>query len=193
MKKIPALACCGLILLGSRFGGATLIEFEPPPPSETKPKLDAQYEPTPDYVVDEMLEIADVGENDVVYDLGCGDGRVVIRAAERRGARGVGIDLDPARIAESWRNAQKANVTDRVRFIEGNLFDADISQASVVMLYLTEETNHRLIPKLLSELKPGTRVVSHNHDMGAWRPDEIRHVDGRQVYLWIIPQMVHEQ
>jgi SAM-dependent methyltransferase len=135
-----------------------------------------------------MLEIAKVGKNDLVYDLGCGDGRIVIAAAQKAGARGVGVDLDPERIKESFENARKANVTDRVWFYQQDLFQADISRATVIMLYLWPEVNLKLRPKLLRELKPGTRVVSHSHPMGSWEPDQsIAAAEGHNVYFWVIP------
>jgi SAM-dependent methyltransferase len=154
-------------------------------------KLDVPYEPSSEEVVKAMLEIAQVGKDDLVYDLGCGDGRIVIAAAQKAGARGVGVDLDPERIKESLENARKANVTHRVQFFQQDLFETDISKATVVMLYLWPEVNLKLRPKLLRELKPGTRVVSHSHDMGSWRHDQtIRTPDGHRVYFWVIPANV---
>jgi ribosomal protein L11 methylase PrmA len=136
--------------------------------------------------------MAKVGKNDVVYDLGSGDGRIVITAVRRYGAaRGVGIDIDPERIAEARENAQKAGVADRVRFIQGDLFQADLREATVVTMYLLQDVNLKLRPKLLSELRPGTRIVSHNYHMGDWEPKEKATVpvDGidHTVYLWVIP------
>lgn len=122
---------------------------------------DVVFVPTPNAVVDKMLEMAKVTAKDVVYDLGCGDGRIVITAAQKYNARAVGIDIDPQRIAEATANAKAAKVTDRVRFIEGDLFEADITPATVVTLYLLTRLNEKLQPKLLRDLKPGTRVVSH--------------------------------
>jgi len=154
-------------------------------------KLDVPYEPSSEEVVRRMLEIADVGKNDLVYDLGCGDGRIVIAAAQKAGARGVGVDLDPERIKESLENARKANVSGRVRFFQQDLFQTDISKATVVMLYLWPEVNLELRPKLLRELKPGTRVVSHSHSMGSWEPDRsIAAAEGHRIYLWVIPANV---
>src|SRR5919109_1152283 len=129
---------------------------------------DVPYVPTPERVVDKMLELAKVGPQDVVYDLGSGDGRIVIAAARKHGARGVGIDIDPQRIKEGRDNARRAGVADRVEFREGDLFKADIGDATVVTLYLMSSVNLRLRPKLLNELKPGTRVVSHAFGMGDW-------------------------
>ena len=132
---------------------------------------DVHYVPTPQEVVMEMLQIARVTPNDIVYDLGCGDGRIVITAAKVFGARGVGVDIDPDRIKESHENARKVGVTDRVKFIEQDLFKTDMREATVVSLYLLRDLNLKLRPKLLSELKPGTRIVSHEFDMDDWKPD----------------------
>jgi cyclopropane fatty-acyl-phospholipid synthase-like methyltransferase len=123
----------------------------------------------------------------VVYDLGCGDGRIVIEAVKTMGARGVGIDVDPERIAEAEANARKAGVVGRVEFRTQNLFEADIKEATVVMLYLWPEVNLKLLPKLRHELKPGTRIVSHSHNMGDWKPEKEIRVDGDRIYLWTIP------
>lgn len=149
---------------------------------------DVIYVPTREPVVAAMLEMANVTADDVVYDLGSGDGRIVIAAAKDYGARGVGIDIDPERIAESNENAEKAGVTDKVEFIEADLFESDFSEASVVTLYLLNSLNARLRPTLLEQLEPGTRVVSHAFDMGDWEPEEVRTVDGATVYLWIVPE-----
>lgn len=149
---------------------------------------DIFYLPTPPEVVDAMLKVANVGPNDIVYDLGSGDGRIVIAAARDYGARGVGIDLDPKLIAEATDNAKKNGVSDRARFVEGDLFLADISEATVVTLYLLTELNIRLIPKLMAELKPGTRIVSHAFSMGDWEPEQLLDVNGSQVYYWVIPE-----
>jgi SAM-dependent methyltransferase len=148
---------------------------------------DVIFVPTPNEVVDKMLELAQVTSKDTVYDLGCGDGRIVIAAAQKYGARGVGIDIDPQRIAEANANAKAAKLTDRVKFIEGDLFEADISQATVVTLYLLTRLNEKLKPKLLKELRPGTRVVSHAFDMGDWAPEQKVFVSSSTVYLWRIP------
>ena len=148
---------------------------------------DVVFVPTPDDVVDKMLELAQVTAADRVYDLGCGDGRIVITAAQRYRAHGVGIDIDPRRIAEATANARKAGVTDRVRFVEADLFEADIREATVVTLYLLTRLNAKLKPKLLAELEPGTRVVSHAFDMGDWAPERKEFVGASAVYLWRIP------
>jgi len=134
-----------------------------------------------------MLQLARVTENDVVYDLGSGDGRIPIAAAQRYGAMGVGIELDAQLNREAVDHAKKAGVSDRVRFLTQDLFDADISRATVVTLFLLPRTNQDLIPKLKRELRPGTRIVSHQFDMGEqWPPEESRDVNGLMIYLWTI-------
>ena len=149
---------------------------------------DVVYVPTRTPVVDAMLKLADVKETDVVYDLGSGDGRIVIKAAKDYGAKGVGIDIDPERIEEANANAREAGVTDKVEFIEADLFKSDFSEASVVTLYLLSSLNERLKPILMKQLKPGTRVVSHAFSMGDWEPEETKEVDGTRIYLWTIPE-----
>jgi SAM-dependent methyltransferase len=149
-------------------------------------RLDVRYEPTPPEVVRVMLQLAAVGPGDVVYDLGCGDGRIVIEAA-KLGASGVGVDLDPQRVREARENARAAGVEDRVEIREGDLFETDVSPASVVMLFLQPELNLRLRPRLLAQLRPGSRIVSHWHDMGDWEPDRTVRLVGRNVYLWTTP------
>jgi ribosomal protein L11 methylase PrmA len=149
---------------------------------------DVPYVPTPAETVEAMLKLADVKKSDVVYDLGCGDGRIVIMAAQKFGARAAGFDINPQRIKEANENAAKAGVTEKVRFVEKNLFDADIHEATVVTLYLLPDVNLRLRPKLLKELKPGTRIVSHSFDMDDWKPDRKADIGGRTLYLWTVPQ-----
>ncbi len=148
---------------------------------------DVHFVPTPTAVVDAMLELANVTASDVVYDLGSGDGRIVIAAARKFGARGVGIELDPQLVNQANRNARKAGVADKVSFLSADLFNVDISEATVVTLYLLRSINLRLQPKLMRELKPGTRVVSHRFDMGDWKPERELTVRGVHVYLWTIP------
>ena len=148
---------------------------------------DVPYEPSPENVVNLMLRLANVHKGDVVYDLGCGDGRMVIAAAKQFGARGVGIDIDPQRVRESIENARKAGVMDRVTFRNEDLFEADIRQATVVTLFLWPEVNLKLRPKLWRELKPGTRVVSHHWDMGDWQPDKRVKGEDDYIYVWTIP------
>jgi SAM-dependent methyltransferase len=197
------------VLLGL-FALLCLMLLSPAQIQQKKPEV--PYVSTPDDVVMEMINMAGVNKDDVVYDLGCGDGRIVITAVKEMGCRGVGIDIDPIRIKESRENAVEAGVSDRVEFILSDLFEADISQATVVTLYLLSKVNLRLRPKLYQELSPGTRVVSHDFDMGKWKPDESKHMDGdrddipfaydpfepnsfvlgsnwdrHNVYLWIMP------
>ena len=147
---------------------------------------DVPYVPTPHAVVDKMLEVAKVGPNDVVYDLGCGDGRIVIAAA-KKGARGVGIDIDEQRIREAKSNAAAAGVADRVQFRQEDLFKTDLREATVVTMYLLTSVNMRLRPRLLAELKPGTRIVSHAFDLGDWKPLETHKVGSSTVYYWVVP------
>jgi tRNA/tmRNA/rRNA uracil-C5-methylase (TrmA/RlmC/RlmD family) len=148
---------------------------------------DVIFVPTPQEVVDAMLKLAKVGANDVVYDLGSGDGRIPITAARTYGARGVGIDIDPQRIREANENLKTANVADKVRFLNQDLFTTNISEATVVTLYLLPSLNLKLIPKLNAELRPGTRVVSHAFDMGDIKPQQTQNVNGRTIYLWTVP------
>ncbi|MEJ7618953.1 MAG: methyltransferase domain-containing protein [Pyrinomonadaceae bacterium] len=149
---------------------------------------DVVYVPTPPEVVDAMLKVANVRQGDVLYDLGSGDGRIVIAAAQKFSVRGTGIDINPERIAEANENAKKANVTDKVRFLNEDLFEAKFADATVVTLYLLPSLNLKLLPKLLSDLKPGTRIVSHAFDMGTWKPEQTLNIDGRTVYFWTIPE-----
>ncbi len=153
---------------------------------------DVVFVPTSVHVALTMLGLAGVGDSDVVYDLGSGDGRLVISAAKRFGARGVGIDIDPDRVADGIRNADTAGVAGRVTFRQADLFESDLGPATVVTLYLTSSLNERLRPKLFRELRPGARVVSNNFDMGAWTPDSVAFVQGvamarTPVYFWVIP------
>ncbi len=188
-----------------------LLVLSRAPAQQKEPEV--PYVSTPDEVVAEMLRIANVGKDDVVYDLGCGDGRIVITAAKMYGCRGVGIDINPERIKESRENAIKARVSDKVQFIQMDLFEADIREASVVTLYLLSGVNIRLRPKLFRELSPGSRVVSHEFGMGKWEPDATSSVKAEnyrdpylfnyweeefagywrthKVYLWIIPGNVN--
>lgn len=151
-----------------------------------KRELDVPYVATHETVVDEMLKMAEVKGTDILHDLGSGDGRIPITAARRFGTRGVGIDLNPERIKEANENAAKAKVTDKVKFIEGDLFQHDFSEATVVTLYLLPDVNLKLRPKIL-EMKPGTRIVSHNYDMDDWQPEKTVEIEGRKIYLWRVP------
>jgi SAM-dependent methyltransferase len=151
-------------------------------------QINPPYVRTPDKVVSAMLKLAGVKASDIVYDLGCGDGRIVIAAAKDYGAHGVGIDIDPERIQEARENARKAGVGTLVRFEVNDMFAADIHSATVVALYLLPDVNLRLRPKLLKELKPGTRIVSHDFHMGDWIPEKHELVDAASsIYLWRIP------
>ena len=153
------------------------------------PALDVSYEPTSQPVVNAMLKLAKVGPDDFLIDLGCGDGRIPITAARRYGTRGLGVDLDPQRIKEARANAEKHRVSDKVNFIEGDLFKTDIDKASVIALFLYPELNLKLRPRLL-QLTPGTRVVSHEHDMGDWRPDSTNFSGERALHFWVVPAQI---
>lgn len=155
---------------------------------EPKHPPDVPYVPTSNSVVEGMLKLAGIKKTDVVYDLGCGDGRIVVAAAKTYGAHAVGVDINPVRIEEANANAKAAGVQDLVRFEENDLFDADIHTATVVTLYLLPDINLKLRPKLLKDLKPGTRIVSHSFDMGDWQPEKEETVDGALIYLWTVPE-----
>jgi precorrin-6B methylase 2 len=156
---------------------------QPPPRA-----ADVVYIPTAPDVVAAMLNMAKITKGDVLYDLGSGDGRIVIAAVKDYGAaRAVGVEIDPVRILEANANAQQAGVSDRVRFIQGDVLETDVSEATVVTLFMSTAINLRLKPKLLAQLKPGSRVVSHAFDMGDWKPTEVRRIRDRPVYLWAIP------
>ena len=178
-----------MIFAAACLGGNALAQ--PATAQSTLRAPDVHFEPSAPQVVQAMLRLAGVGPADVVYDLGCGDGRIVIAAARDFNARGVCIDIDPRRIVESRENARQAGATDRIRFLNQDLFDADLRDATVVALFLSARLNLTLRPKLLRELKPGTRIVSHWHDMGDWKPDKTLRVRSgnteHPVYLWIVP------
>lgn len=161
-------------------------DLQPVPPDSK----DVPYVRTPQMVVERMLELAEVSEDDVVYDLGSGDGRIVITAAQQFGARGVGIEIDPELVWQARENAGFVGVSDQVEFRQGDLFEADISEATVVTMYLLPSINLKLRPKLFEELDPGTRVVSHDFDMNEWQPDSTVTVDDDMIYLWRIPDEV---
>jgi trans-aconitate methyltransferase len=149
---------------------------------------DVIFVPTPPEVVDAMLKLVNVTAKDTVYDLGCGDGIIVATAAQKFGAQAVGIDIDPQRVKEANERIQKAGVTDKVKILNEDLFEADISRATVVTLYLLPSLNQKLIPKLNRELKPGTRIVSQSFDMGdEYPPEKTVDVSGRMVYMWTVP------
>ena len=186
-RSTACLALAGVILS---------ISFAAAQSSQLNRQPEVPYVPTTDEAVQAMLKLADVKKTDIVYDLGCGDGRIVIAAAKNYGARGVGIDIDPQRIREARENAKKAGVENLVRFEEKDLFDSDFHDATVVTLFLLPTINLRLRPKLLADLKPGTRVVSNTFDMGDWKAEKEDSIGGtdddaylsRRFYLWIIPQ-----
>jgi SAM-dependent methyltransferase len=152
------------------------------------PEVDihAPYVPTSHPVVDAMLKLASTKKSDIVYDLGCGDGRIVIAAAKRYGARGVGVDINPKLIQEARANAKREGVESLVQFEEQNVYDVDLKPATVVMLYLLPDINRKLVPKLQKELKPGARIVSHTFDLGDWKPTQIQDKDGERLHLWRI-------
>jgi SAM-dependent methyltransferase len=154
---------------------------------------DVPFVPTPQPVVDEMLRLAAPKEGEMLYDLGCGDGRIVVTAAKKYKVKGIGVDIDPQRIKESNENAKKEGVTDRVKFLEKNLFEMDFSDADILCMYLLTSVNAKLKPKILEDMKPGARVVSHAFDMGDWKPDKTVQVassNNRTVYFWLIPARV---
>lgn len=193
------------------FGGGTALVIlifyfapwrpaAPPAPPQNKfnpaafvgpaPRLDAPYVASGTEVVDAMLGLAGLRPQDYVIDLGSGDGRILIAAARSNGARGLGVDIDPARIAEANANARAAGVTGLVTFRREDLFQTPLAEADILTLYLTQEVNLRLRPRILSQMRPGTRVVSHDFDMGDWRWDERRRVGTANTYLWIVPARV---
>lgn len=174
MNPLKTMLAVFLVLIGSHVF------------AQTK-GLDVPYVPTDQAVVDAMLDLGGLKAGDVHFDLGCGDGRIVISAA-KRGAKATGIDLDPQRIKEAKDNAVRAGVADKVTFVEGNLFDFDFSKADVLTLYLLSSVNLKLRPKILNELKPGTKVVSHAFGMGDWKPEKEVNVGGTMIYLWTVPE-----
>jgi SAM-dependent methyltransferase len=188
MTRVPAILLVALAAAGVADRAPAQAPAAAPAPAR---KPDVPYEPTPPEVVGVMLALASIQKGDVVYDLGCGDGRLVIAAVKTPGVRGVCIDIDPQRIAESRQNAVAAGVADRIAFRTADLFDVRFEDATVVLLFLWPEVNLRLRPKLLKELRPGTRVVSHWHDMGDWKPDRAVTANGfgrpRPVYMWFVP------
>jgi protein-L-isoaspartate O-methyltransferase len=187
MKPTPfvTLIAAGIGLVSLGHATAPVVFAQSAPPT----KGDVIYVPTPPAVVEAMLQVAAVTERDVVYDLGSGDGRIVITAAKKYGARGVGIEIDPALVKKATENAAAAGVSDRVQFVSQNLFASDISEATVVTLYLLQSINERLRPKLVRELKPGTRVVSHVFNMGPeWPPEKTLMIGPSRIFFWTIPE-----
>lgn len=188
MRHRKSIAGAGVIVF------ALTLSFAAAQTTQAKRAPDVPYVPTSADALESMLKLADVKKSDVVYDLGCGDGRIVIAAAKLFGAHGVGIDIDPQRIKEARENAKTAGVEDLVRFEENDLFKADIHEATVVTLFLLSSVNLKLRPRLLHDLKPGTRIVSNTFDMGDWKPDKEQTLDGidetffsRKFYLWTVP------
>ena len=167
------------------LAGATEALAQAAAPSR---RPDVIYVPTPEVVVEAMLQVAGVTKDDVVYDLGCGDGRIPVTAAKKYGARGVCFDIDPERIKEANENVAKNEVQRLVKVVHADLFEQDLSGASVITLYLLPSLNVKLMPKLMKELKPGTRIVSHAFDMGTWKAEKELDVDGRKVFFWTIPK-----
>lgn len=185
----PYFSLDDYLLSDPDFSDLDFVEAEQ---AEEPPELvlDVPYVPTHEKVVELMLDVADVRADDVLYDLGCGDGRIVVAAAMERGARGVGVDLDPARIADAIEYAMDSRVENKVQFIESDLRDVNVTEATVVTLYLLDHMNEELIPKLLSQLKPGARIVSHAFDMGAWQPDVKKRYGVANVFMWIVPAQI---
>lgn len=157
------------------------------PPADVAPRLDVPYVPTPQAVVDEMLQLAKPTKADLLYDLGCGDGRIVVTAAKQFGTKGVGFDIDPARIRDSEANAQSAEVSGLASFRRQDLFTVSLAEPSVLTMYLLPSVNMKLRPKILAEMKPGTRVVSHAFTMEDWLPDQRSSVNGANVFFWVVP------
>lgn len=183
MRNRLLAAALSIVVVG--LSGVTPAAAQTAAPSR---RPDVIYVPTPEPVVEAMLQVANVTKSDVVYDLGCGDGRIPVTAARKYGARGVCFDIDPERIKEANANVAKNNVGSLVKVVQGDLFEQDLSGASVITLYLLPSLNVKLMPKLMKELKPGTRIVSHAFDMGDWKPEKELDVDGRKVYYWTIPK-----
>lgn len=187
MTRFLSLAVACALLGGCTFQGDGLFQpLNPVVASLSQREPEVPYVQTPVTMVDAMLDMAQAGPGDYLIDLGSGDGRIVIAAA-RRGAQGLGVDIDPARVAEAVNAARFAGVEGRAVFRRQDLFATPIREASVIAIYLLPDVNLRLRPRLLTELRPGTRIVSHAFAMGDWRPDEHRDVDGRNAYLWIVP------
>src|SRR5262245_49762283 len=182
------LALAAAALLAAAPASFCPSAFAQPQPRKPVQQPDVIYVPTPHEVVDDMLRLANVRKGDMLYDLGSGDGRIAIAAAKKFGIKAVGIDIDPERIKEATENAKKAGVSHLVTFRQEDLFKADFKDATVVTLYLLPDLNVKLRPKLWEDLKPGTRIVSHQFDMGTWKPEKRLDSGGRTVYLWIIPK-----
>jgi len=182
MQSIRIERAAAIIVAALLFGALNPLSAQPP----SKPP-DVHFASTPQPIVTAMLALAHVTDTDVVYDLGSGDGRIVVLAAQRFGARGVGIEIDAALVERSRQTAREAMVDDRTTFIQGDLFTADISAATVVTLFLSDFVNARLESKLKNELRPGTRIVSHQFPIGHWKPDGTVRIDGEDLFLWTVP------
>lgn len=188
MRLAPLLLVS--FLAGCTFGGTGIVPAGPAPAAHVdEDDLDVPYVPTPRPVVEAMLDMAGIGPDDYLVDLGSGDGRIAIMAAQR-GARALGVDIDPDRIAEANLSARMAGVETRARFRRQDLFATPLAEADVITMYLLPEVNMRLRPRLLTEARPGTRIVSHNFTLGDWRPDATREVGASRTYLWIVPAAV---
>ena len=187
MKRIQAGMLSALALFVCALGGAALFANAVAAPAPALREPDVVYVPTPQPVVDAMLKLAEVKPGDVLYDLGSGDGRIPITAAKLHGVRGVGIDINPVRIAEANANARTAGDANLVAFRNEDLFAADFRDATVITLYLLPSLNEKLRPKLLAELRPGTRIVSHAFRMGDWEPEQDMLVNGARIYRWTVP------
>jgi len=189
LKAIVVPFLLGLALLLPGCAGFDWTDTKLTDGPATGPDPQVPYFPSTDEAVSGMLKLAGTGPNDVVYDLGCGDGRIVIAAAKEFGARGVGVEIDPAPLRMAVYQAKRAGVEDRVRFVRGDLFEADIGDATVVTLFLFESLNRRLLPKLKKELRPGTRIVAHRYGFGDdWLPEKTVQVGASTLYLWTVPQ-----
>jgi hypothetical protein len=187
IHRLSVLAAASLLLVPAIGASAVEPSFAPTQ-ALTPESLDVPYVPTPQAVVDKMLDMAKVTGEDYLIDLGSGDGRIPIAAAKRFGTKGMGVEIDPVRVQEAKTNAVNARVADKVEFRKQDLFETDLSQATVLTMYLLPRVNLQLRPRILNKLKPGTRVVSHSFDMGDWKPDQKIIVDGRPIYLWIVPE-----
>ncbi|MGZ8311127.1 MAG: 50S ribosomal protein L11 methyltransferase [Allosphingosinicella sp.] len=184
----PAL----LLLAGCTFQGGGIVPFVPAPSPPAEDDLEVPYVPTPRTVVAAMLDMAELQAGEYLIDLGSGDGRIPIMAAQR-GARSLGVDIDPARVSEATASARFAQVETRALFRRQDLFHTMLREADVVTLYLLPDVNMRLRPRLLTELRPGTRVVSHNFRMGDWRPDAERALEASRIFLWVVPAVAEGQ
>ena len=176
-----------MVVAAAVLAAVPVLSLSQPQPRKPAQQPDVIFVPTPHEVVEDMLRLANVRKGDVLYDLGSGDGRIAITAAKKYGIKAVGIDIDPERIREANENARKAGVANLVEFRQQDLFKADFHEATVVTLYLLPDLNVKLRPRLWEDLKPGTRIVSHQFDMGTWKPEKKLESNGRTVYFWTVP------